>query len=89
MRYTRSIKNIEVFPGNEQLSLDVNSGSTKPAVPNKRTWTQTDLFVDNEPAILERGRSILKNYGFTIITAVNGLDAIEQIKNNPQKIIIC
>ncbi len=41
------------------------------------------LFVDDDPAILSMGREILESYGYTVVTATNGHDALETFKLDP------
>jgi two-component system, cell cycle sensor histidine kinase and response regulator CckA len=43
----------------------------------------TILLVDDEDSVRKLGKRILKSLGFEAMTAVNGADAIEQIRANP------
>jgi nitrogen-specific signal transduction histidine kinase/CheY-like chemotaxis protein/PAS domain-containing protein len=48
-----------------------------PSAPSDLTGTQTVLFVDDEDSLLTMGRMILSSYGYTVLTANNGLKALE------------
>jgi CheY-like chemotaxis protein len=44
--------------------------------------TGTILLVDDEEIILSTGKIMLEHMGYTVLTAVNGLDAVEQYKEH-------
>lgn len=46
----------------------------------------TILFVDDEPDILELGALMLAGMGYTVITAGNGLEAVEILTRRPKEI---
>jgi nitrogen-specific signal transduction histidine kinase/CheY-like chemotaxis protein len=50
-----------------------------PAAPCPAQWrgSETILLVDDEEVLLELGRDILQNYGYTVITTANPLEAVE------------
>ncbi len=53
---------------------------------NARLWNETLLLVDDEEFIRELGRRILSNAGYTVLTAVNGKEALELFKKEEAKI---
>jgi PAS domain S-box-containing protein len=46
------------------------------------------LFVDDEPSIIQVGISVFKNFGYNVIPAYNGEEALELYKQNSDKIDI-
>ena len=51
-------------------------------------YSETILFVEDEEKILTMGKEGLKNLGYNVITAQNGLMGIEMYKNNKEDIDI-
>ncbi len=47
------------------------------------------LLVEDEPMLLQNTTAILEMYGFAVLQATNGLQGLEQAKNNNLDIIIC
>ncbi|MBT3585278.1 MAG: response regulator [Halobacteriovoraceae bacterium] len=69
--------------------LDDKKKLQEPANPSESNQkenlygTETVLLVDDEQALLELASEILGNYGYTTLTAKNGEEALELLKNNP------
>lgn len=57
-----------------------------PYTPKITNGTETILLVDDEKSILEVNRDLLKNMGYTVLTAGDGKEAIEVFKNNRDSI---
>ena len=47
------------------------------------------LFVDDEPNVLESLKRLLRGYGCDVLCANSGEEALELLKSNPVKVIIC
>jgi len=57
------------------------------SVPSKDlTGTQTILVIDDEDVILTLGEMVLSSYGYRVLTASNGLSALETFRNSDGKI---
>ena len=52
------------------------------------TGTETILLVDDERAILETGKEMLKRYGYQIITAENGEEAISKYSHASVNLVV-
>ena len=50
------------------------------------TVSETILLVDDEEMIIDVSRQILKRFGYTVVEAKNGKQAIEIYNNNPDRI---
>lgn len=52
---------------------------------------ETILIIDDEASFVEITKILLSHSGYTILTAKNGMEGIEQFKNNIQsiKIVVC
>ncbi|UCE56804.1 MAG: PAS domain S-box protein [Desulfobacterales bacterium] len=50
--------------------------------------TGTILLVDDEEMIVDVGRKILEKMGYTVLTAINGEEALNHYRNNQEKIDI-
>ncbi|MBI5784349.1 MAG: response regulator [Rhodocyclales bacterium] len=61
------------------MSLDAD-----PALP-----TRTLLLVDDEPSILASLRRLLRNEGYCILTAENGLAGLEQMATHEVGVVVC
>jgi two-component system cell cycle sensor histidine kinase/response regulator CckA len=48
--------------------------------------TETILLVDDEDAVRKLGESILRRFGYTVLTASNGLEALEVFQNQKERI---
>ena len=46
------------------------------------------LLVDDDPLVLEALTLLVNSFGYTCLTAVNGLDAIEKLKEEEVDIIV-
>lgn len=61
------------------MSLDAD-----PALP-----VRTLLLVDDEPSILASLRRLLRNEGYQILTAENGLAGLEQMATHEVGVVVC
>jgi len=57
-----------------------------PIAPADLNGTQTILFVDDEDLLLTMGQMVLSSYGYTVLTANNGLKALEIFSQSKKKI---
>ncbi len=62
---------IEKIEQTEELSKEISMG------------TETVLMVDDEDTIVEIGRKSLERLGYKVLTAQNGVEAVEVIKSHP------
>jgi signal transduction histidine kinase len=71
-----------------RLYLPANRGIVRtPMVsPTDLTGTQTILFVDDEDLVLTMGQMVLSSFGYTVLTATNGKDALEILSKSKRKI---
>jgi CheY-like chemotaxis protein len=46
------------------------------------------LLVDDEPAMREIGTEILQGEGYAVLTASNGLEAVDTFKKQPKQIVL-
>jgi len=66
--------------------LPVAEGSPTDAVEKQaviRSGHERILFVDDEPAIVELGQKMLEQYGYSVTTSVDPVQALERFKNAP------
>ncbi len=56
----------------------------------KEMWTGEGLvlFADDEDTVLAVGRNMLEHLGFTVLSAEDGLQAVDQFRRNADKIIL-
>jgi CheY-like chemotaxis protein len=55
-----------------------------PAIQPAPTGAGRILFVDDELELVNLGRDILEHLGYRVVTKVNGVDALEEFKQNPE-----
>ncbi len=55
-----------------------------PAIQPAPTGAERILFVDDELELANLGRDILEHLGYRVVTKVNGVDALEEFKQNPK-----
>jgi PAS domain S-box-containing protein len=55
-------------------------------IPPKVTGTETVLLAEDEAELREFTKNLLKEYGYNVITAVNGQDAVNEFKIHKHKI---
>jgi CheY-like chemotaxis protein len=67
-----------VSPVTKQITSVPKESST---VETKPSMTGNILFADDEPIILLAGQMMLEQFGFTVYTAANGLEAVEMVRS--------
>lgn len=70
------------------LPLDLSTENMVPHVDAKAVGEKTLLVVDDEKVIRLTAKAILENAGFTVLTASNGVEAIEQYKRNTVDLVL-
>ena len=67
-----------VSPVTRQITPVEEGNST---VESKPSMTGNVLFADDEPIILLAGQMMLEQFGFTVYTAANGMEAVELVRS--------
>jgi PAS domain S-box-containing protein len=49
------------------------------------TGTESILFVDDEPVLIELAKKMIENLGYTVLTRTSSIEALELFRNNPSK----
>jgi PAS domain S-box-containing protein len=47
--------------------------------------TESILFVDDEPVLIELAKKMIENLGYTVLTRTSSIEALELFRNNPSK----
>jgi CheY-like chemotaxis protein len=76
---------IPLTPGKAAAEPFLHPASSKPEPPPFR---QDVLIIDDDPAILELLENILREEGFEVRTAKDGLDGMNQVFNRPPDLIL-
>jgi PAS domain S-box-containing protein len=63
-------------------------GDTRPGAMPRRETGRTVLLVDDEPMVIEVGEMMLEAIGFDIVTAKDGIEALEQLERHREKIAL-
>jgi len=66
-----------LFPANEQTGNDLSANNEKDSVLTGWSGDGTILIVDDEQTIRDVGRRMLERLGFKVLTADNGLQAVD------------
>ena len=73
------------FPEHQQPVLKDTPGIQTPA-PTTLRHRGTALLVDDEPLVLELGKQMLASLGFDVLTAIDGLEALDVFEANRDRI---
>lgn len=74
-----------------RLLIPKSDSAVGPQTPDRsfgkiRGGSETVLLVDDEPVIVDLGREVLESAGYTVLTAVDGREAVEVFVQNKDKI---
>ncbi|MCP4579009.1 MAG: response regulator, partial [Deltaproteobacteria bacterium] len=70
------------LPASESAVVDFNPGSKE----NIRCGSETLLFVDDEPMIIETAKELLNALGYEVVTANGGKEAVRLYENKRERI---
>ena len=72
------------LPATRESRIEPKPGHRKPEKSKRRSITV--LLVDDEALIIDVGRQMLERLGHTVLTANNGMEAVEIYRSNPGRI---
>ena len=70
------------------LAREKGSVAAPPAVPTDFRGSATILIVDDEDVVLRMAQSTLERYGYQVLVAVNGREAVDIFKQQPDRVAL-
>jgi len=72
------------LPATDQAPEQLEEHTTRPS----QTGSETVLFVDDDPIVVELGQTVLEEAGYTVLTAADGAEALSLCERHPDEIAL-